>query len=334
MYNPLTDEEIKNNIRSMCSCIEDKSVIELAIKSLYNMNLSSIGSLTPRELDVLRERFGINETKTPKTLAEIGEKYGLTGQRIRSIEARAKRILLTRIIKFKSNFKLDELELSDNAKEFLFSSNIFFNFGTLKDFFEKNPGNNETNELREIRETYNKYIDSQIELQKSESITIELNTPIENCNFSVRVYNNLKRARINTVKDLMFIFKDGTRPKIRNFVNNSYIEVENFLSNFIEEKQNKAIDMKKQATTEDNNIFVTQTEDLSIEDVVEKQQDENSIIRERIEKKEELLKKYKKVSDEKTELLEKEKQLDDELKSIMEKIKSSYMEKENDRTKK
>jgi RNA polymerase primary sigma factor len=51
-----------------------------------------LGTLTPREARVLRLRFGL-DTGTPFTLEEVGEKFGLTRERIRQIENKALRRL-------------------------------------------------------------------------------------------------------------------------------------------------------------------------------------------------------------------------------------------------
>lgn len=48
--------------------------------------------LSDREADVIRLRFGIGENE-PRTLEEIGDRYGVTRERIRQIEARAMRRL-------------------------------------------------------------------------------------------------------------------------------------------------------------------------------------------------------------------------------------------------
>ena len=47
-------------------------------------------TLTPREQNVLRLRFGLDDGR-PRTLEEIGEEYGVTRERIRQIEAKALR---------------------------------------------------------------------------------------------------------------------------------------------------------------------------------------------------------------------------------------------------
>jgi RNA polymerase primary sigma factor len=51
-----------------------------------------LGTLTPREARVLRMRFGL-ATGIPYTLEEVGEKFGLTRERIRQIEGKALRRL-------------------------------------------------------------------------------------------------------------------------------------------------------------------------------------------------------------------------------------------------
>ena len=67
------------------------------IQSVYESMLKEkidevLGTLTPREARVLRLRFGL-DTGTPFTLEEVGEKFGLTRERIRQIEGKALRRL-------------------------------------------------------------------------------------------------------------------------------------------------------------------------------------------------------------------------------------------------
>jgi RNA polymerase primary sigma factor len=45
-----------------------------------------LGELVPREADILRLRFGLDDG-TPKTLEQVGEALGLSRERIRQIEA-------------------------------------------------------------------------------------------------------------------------------------------------------------------------------------------------------------------------------------------------------
>jgi RNA polymerase primary sigma factor len=51
-----------------------------------------LGTLSPREARILRLRFGL-ENGRAYTLEEVGEKFGLTRERIRQIEGKALRRL-------------------------------------------------------------------------------------------------------------------------------------------------------------------------------------------------------------------------------------------------
>jgi len=51
-----------------------------------------LSTLTPRQEQIVRLRFGIDE-KSDHTLEEIGEEYNLTRERIRQIEVKALRTL-------------------------------------------------------------------------------------------------------------------------------------------------------------------------------------------------------------------------------------------------
>jgi RNA polymerase primary sigma factor len=76
--------------------IEDKRVVAPS-EAVVNINLSEqtkkvLATLTPREEQVLRMRFGIGE-KSDHTLEEVGQKFAVTRERIRQIEAKALRKL-------------------------------------------------------------------------------------------------------------------------------------------------------------------------------------------------------------------------------------------------
>lgn len=67
------------------------------LQSVYQSMLKEkldevLGTLSPREARVLRLRFGL-DTGVPYTLEEVGEKFGLTRERIRQIEGKALRRL-------------------------------------------------------------------------------------------------------------------------------------------------------------------------------------------------------------------------------------------------
>ena len=76
--------------------IEDKRIIT-PLDAVVNINLGEqtkkvLATLTPREEQVLRMRFGIGE-KSDHTLEEVGQKFTVTRERIRQIEAKALRKL-------------------------------------------------------------------------------------------------------------------------------------------------------------------------------------------------------------------------------------------------
>lgn len=69
----------------------DEAVAEARMRQATRALLQG---LTPREQDILRKRFGLDDTR-PQTLAEIGESMSLSRERIRQIEAAALRKLRT-----------------------------------------------------------------------------------------------------------------------------------------------------------------------------------------------------------------------------------------------
>ena len=72
--------------------IADSSAEEPFDKLIHEANQDIINmvldTLTPREAEILKMRFGINSTKT-MTLEEVGNHYDLTKERIRQIESKA-----------------------------------------------------------------------------------------------------------------------------------------------------------------------------------------------------------------------------------------------------
>jgi RNA polymerase primary sigma factor len=92
LETPVGDEEQS----SLGDLIEDQlapSPIEAAIQgNLGELTSKVLATLTPREEQILRMRFGIGQ-KTECTLEEVGEVFAVTRERIRQIEAKALRKL-------------------------------------------------------------------------------------------------------------------------------------------------------------------------------------------------------------------------------------------------
>ncbi len=77
--------------------IEDKRAISPEVSVMdYNLGeltKSALLSLTPREQEIMRMRYGLNETGKEHTLEECGQKFLVTRERIRQIEEKALRKL-------------------------------------------------------------------------------------------------------------------------------------------------------------------------------------------------------------------------------------------------
>ena len=78
------------------SFVEDDSAPSPAQSALQNLLRDKVeevlGTLPPREARILRLRFGLQNGRA-YTLEEVGQKFGLTRERIRQIEGRALRRL-------------------------------------------------------------------------------------------------------------------------------------------------------------------------------------------------------------------------------------------------
>jgi RNA polymerase primary sigma factor len=76
--------------------IEDRSVVS-PVEAVLNTNLKeqtalALQTLTPREEEIVRKRFGIGDGGE-QTLEEVGQRFSVTRERIRQIEAKALRKL-------------------------------------------------------------------------------------------------------------------------------------------------------------------------------------------------------------------------------------------------
>jgi RNA polymerase primary sigma factor len=91
--------------------IEDKNAVspdeDVMKHSLREVTNSALQSLSPREQEIVRMRYGLNETGKEYTLQEVGEIFQVTRERIRQIEEKA-------LLKLRSPYRSNRLrEFSD-----------------------------------------------------------------------------------------------------------------------------------------------------------------------------------------------------------------------------
>ncbi len=92
LESPVGDDE-ESELGQFIEDEQTPSPMQCAYESMLREKIDEVlGSLTPREARVLRLRFGL-DTGVAYTLEEVGEKFGLTRERIRQIEGKALRRL-------------------------------------------------------------------------------------------------------------------------------------------------------------------------------------------------------------------------------------------------
>jgi len=80
-------------VKSVTHLVDESTPLEYAAnESLEEMTRSILGSLTPREAEILKSRYGIG-SNTQHSLREIGKMFDVGPERIRQIEAKALRKL-------------------------------------------------------------------------------------------------------------------------------------------------------------------------------------------------------------------------------------------------
>ncbi|GHV79068.1 RNA polymerase sigma factor [Spirochaetia bacterium] len=93
LENPVYDER---NSSTLGDYIEDENYLspeKFAIDAVLHDDIETVlDTLHPKEADILRYRFGLNE-KGPMSLKEVGDYFNLTKERIRQIEKNALRRL-------------------------------------------------------------------------------------------------------------------------------------------------------------------------------------------------------------------------------------------------
>ncbi len=86
--------------------IEDKTAVspddDVMRHSLREMTHAALETLSPREQEIVRMRYGLNETGKEYTLQEVGEMFQVTRERIRQIEEKA-------LLKLRSPYRSSKL---------------------------------------------------------------------------------------------------------------------------------------------------------------------------------------------------------------------------------
>jgi len=93
LETPIGDEDEDSFLRDFIEDTSTDSPLETAIKEDLKKQLTKVlSTLSPKEEQVIRKRFGIGESK-PLTLEEVGQAFDVTRERIRQIEVKALRKL-------------------------------------------------------------------------------------------------------------------------------------------------------------------------------------------------------------------------------------------------
>ncbi len=86
--------------------IEDKTAVspddDVMRHSLREVTVAALQTLSPREQEIVRMRYGLNETGKEYTLQEVGEMFQVTRERIRQIEEKA-------LLKLRSPYRSSKL---------------------------------------------------------------------------------------------------------------------------------------------------------------------------------------------------------------------------------
>ena len=91
-------------------------VENLQSKSLIGDVDKVLSTLEPREADIIRLRFGL-EGHDPQTLEEVGERIGITRERVRQLQEQAIRQLRRNMNKFEKQRTWEEIQEQKRIEE-------------------------------------------------------------------------------------------------------------------------------------------------------------------------------------------------------------------------
>lgn len=232
----------------MAKDLENKTKI-YSSKKLEEM----IETLNPREQLVIKRRFGLSSDGIDGSLDSISRELRVTRERIRQIEAKAMRKLNhpTRYNRYKGYFvedlksssllSTDEIDCIDRLLKYCedkdlskglpedkkdISPEILKIIEKTKNIFSEIPERIKENKAEERRKTFKEEFGMTIE-EYMEKTPV----PLEDLSFSVRTYNCLKRAGINTLNDITKLMEEDLT-RIRNFREKEMKEVKNALKEY------------------------------------------------------------------------------------------------------
>lgn len=178
-HNPEMDED--NNSEDIS--VGTKDITSSDLEMLKRRFAFVLTTLTEREQKVLILRYGLDGGRT-HTLGEVGDEFGVTGERIRQIEAKS-----IRKLRHPSRFR----KLRDYISEGADSLDVL-KLLTGQDLTSVEP--DEGYEISGINRDNTELVEG------VEKRPVNDETPVDELELSIRSYNCLKRAGINTVGEL------------------------------------------------------------------------------------------------------------------------------------
>ena len=202
---------------------------------------TAIEALNYREKEVIQRRFGLIDGKS-KTYKDLSKYFDLSLERIRQIEGQAIRRLRRRSMsnnfepftfeQLKENEYIsdEEIELLSDLENEILNSNLIFQHDSIDDLdFGKDKfdtirniqKNIESREEAEKEENKSKQREAERELKEAND---KEPPTIDDLDLSVRLFNCLKRANINTLEDLEELSYEELL-KIRGLGKDSALEI-------------------------------------------------------------------------------------------------------------
>lgn len=219
--------ELPESLEGFCNVINRNNDIRKDV-SLGNERYESF--VDPKEMVYVIERILANNLATKesvvmtliflndKSIEEIVDESGLTYERTRQIQSKALRKLRLR----RAKLPVIAMSLAGGDK----TAEIIESIEEINEIRKREI--ELKNKLRSISRLPFGYAEKATDFLEEDSDPRYTETEIENLDFSVRTYNCLKRAGLNTLSDIIRYPKEDLA-KIRNFGNYSMKEVEHML---------------------------------------------------------------------------------------------------------